>query len=309
MENNSPVVYCGGCCLFLLVIILAFSWGTVEPNEWGLKYNSIGKSIDKSTVYDGGRYFVFLFNSFVTFPRTIQMIEFSTRVGANSQPLRTRTAEGLALGLSIAFEYQLIPGKLPDLYTLTNVNYEQTFVRIARDTILQEAGKYEAPQYWQERTKIGDAMRQRLDDELSKAYTRCVYLQILEVELPESYEDSIVQTQVEVQNSKMKKFEQEAAIIRKQIDIMRSENEQAIKLINATGAAESYRLMQSAKATATQNIIQAETSQYQAIIDNLGLNQEQLNQYIFYNGMVGKNTNMFVGFTNNMFVNQNTNTN
>lgn len=90
-------------------------------------------------------------------------------------------------------------------------------------------------------------MRQRLDDELSKAYARCVYLQILEVVLPESYEDSIVQTQVEVQNSKMKKFEQEAAIIRKQIDIMRSENEQAIKLINATGAAESYRLMQSAK--------------------------------------------------------------
>jgi hypothetical protein len=73
--------------------------------------------------------------------------------------LRTRTAEGLALGLSIAFEYQLIPyllkinlefssSKLPNLYALTNINYEQTFVRIARDTILQEAGKYEAPQYW-----------------------------------------------------------------------------------------------------------------------------------------------------------------
>lgn len=52
MENNSPVLYCGGCCLFLLVIILAFSWGTVEPNEWGLKYNSVTKSIDKATGFD-----------------------------------------------------------------------------------------------------------------------------------------------------------------------------------------------------------------------------------------------------------------
>lgn len=31
---------------------------------------------------------------------------------------------------------------------MANIEYEQTFVRIARDTILQEAGKYEAPKYW-----------------------------------------------------------------------------------------------------------------------------------------------------------------
>jgi hypothetical protein len=90
-------------------------------------------------------------------------------------------------------------------------------------------------------------MRIQLDKELSKAYARCVYLQLLEIELPESYEDSIVLTQVEVQNSKMKKFEQEAAIIRRQIDILRSENDQLIKLINATGKAEAYKLIQAAK--------------------------------------------------------------
>lgn len=90
-------------------------------------------------------------------------------------------------------------------------------------------------------------MRQQLDRELSKAYARCRYLQILEVELPSTYEDSIVQTQVEVQRSKMKKFEQEAAIIRKQIDILTSENNQQINLLNATGNAEAYRLIQAAK--------------------------------------------------------------
>jgi len=65
-------------------------------------------------------------------------------------------------------------------------------------------------------------------------------------------------------------------------------------------------LKQGAKATATQNIIDAETDQYKDIQDGLGLNAETLDKYIFYNGLMGKGNNLFVGFSNNMFVNQNT---
>jgi len=187
-------ICCGGCCLFIIIILLAFSWDTVEPTEWGLKYNTLTKNIDEKTVYDGGRYFVFLFNSFITFPRVMKTIEFSARYGANSGPLRTRTQEGLALGLHISFQYELIPSKIPNLYQLANTAYEGTFIRIARDTILQEAGSYEAPKYWEERTTIGMSMKKTLDQELQSAYARCVYLQLLEIELPTSYEDSIVLT-------------------------------------------------------------------------------------------------------------------
>lgn len=63
-------------------------------------------------------------------------------------PLQTRTGEGLALGLHVAFQYELIQEEIPALYTLANINYEQTFIRIARDVILQTAGAYNAPQYW-----------------------------------------------------------------------------------------------------------------------------------------------------------------
>lgn len=31
---------------------------------------------------------------------------------------------------------------------MSNLDYETTFIRIARDVILQAAGKYEAPYYW-----------------------------------------------------------------------------------------------------------------------------------------------------------------
>lgn len=37
---------------------------------------------------------------------------------------------------------------------MNNMRYEETFIRIARDTIMKSAGHYVASQYWEERSKI-----------------------------------------------------------------------------------------------------------------------------------------------------------
>jgi len=302
---QSIKIYGIGCGVFFLIIILMLSWDTVEPTEWGLKYNSITKNIDGGSIYDSGRYFVFLFNSFITFPRTLKTIEFSNRIEANSGPLKTRTAEGLALELYISFQYKLVKGELSDLYSLANVDYEATFVRIARDTILQVAGIFKAPKYWEERQLIGEEMKRQLDIELRKAHATCQHLQVMQIELPDTYDDSIVQTQVEVQNSKMKRFEQEAAIIRQEIDILSSQTNQEINYIKATAEADSYLLKRTANAKATENTINAETAQYKILKETLSLNDTQLNSFVFLTGLMNSGGNLFVGFTNNMFVNQN----
>jgi len=56
--------------------------------------------------------------------------------------LKTRTAEGLGLILHLSFQYKLIKDDIPLLYSMNNLEYEATFARIARDTILQAAGNY-----------------------------------------------------------------------------------------------------------------------------------------------------------------------
>jgi regulator of protease activity HflC (stomatin/prohibitin superfamily) len=283
------------------VFILALSWDTVEPIEWGLKYNSISKSITNETIYDGGRYLIWPFHSFIDFPRALKTIEFSTRRGANAQPLRTRTAEGLALGLHISFQYQLIASEIPALYAMNNQDYEATFIRIARDTILQAAGGYEAPKYWESRSKIAKDMQHELDVELRKAHAKCVYLQLLQIDLPQSYENSIVETQVEVQNSKMKKYEQEAALIRQEINIMRSQTAQDINILNSTAQGKAYQIRKEAEATAQKNTITAEQNIYTKLTTDLALSAEDLNQYIFYNGLLGKQSQIVVGFKNMMY--------
>jgi hypothetical protein len=45
MDNTEMFEYIGfcGCIVFVLVVILAISFDTVEPIEWGLKHNMVTK--------------------------------------------------------------------------------------------------------------------------------------------------------------------------------------------------------------------------------------------------------------------------
>jgi hypothetical protein len=93
---------CGGL-IILFIICVTTMLDTVEPTEYGLLYNKFSKTVDKENIYEGGRFFVFLFKSFITFPKTKVNIEFSDRPSAISLPLQTRTKDGLALSLHVSF--------------------------------------------------------------------------------------------------------------------------------------------------------------------------------------------------------------
>ncbi len=155
----------------------------------------------------------------------------------------------------MTLQYRLIPNKLANLYITYNVNYEVIFIRIAREMILQSAGGYEAQDYWVRRAAIGENMRSMLNDTLfaiGAEYLvhcharRCVALQLLKVGLPETYENQIVLTQVEVQKRTMKTYEQSAAIIRAQIQVDISEYNRTIVGILSSAASQSFLIKQNA---------------------------------------------------------------
>lgn len=257
----------------------------VEPLEYGLPYNRLTKNIG-TEVYDSGRYILNPFKSFLIYPANLVTIEFSNSKGATAEPLQTRTGEGLGLTLSVSFQYQVIKDSIPKLYNLANVNFHSTFVRISRDVILKVGGMYNATNYWTDRVAIGEAMRQAMDSELQKAYARCINLQLLRIDLPKTYEDSIVMTQVEVQKTNMRKFEQIAELIRQNSSVIISEAEQKIRVTNATGNAEAFRVKAFATANALNNTINAETAAYKTVIDDLGMTPNELTQYVYLNSIL-----------------------
>ncbi|MCQ2815686.1 MAG: hypothetical protein MJ252_00320 [archaeon] len=199
----------GACSMiFMLTLVISIlacvfiftTMATLEPLQYGITYNTITKSVGTET-YTSGRYFLLPWKKFIVYPATLITVEFSDSRTAKAPGLQTRTAEGLSLLLHVSFQYYLQPNGLNKLYNLANINFHGTIVRIARDSILKVAGKYNATNYWTDRKKIGDIMKEQLNNELAYAYCNCAALQILRIDLPQIYEESIVSTQVEIQKA------------------------------------------------------------------------------------------------------------
>ena len=143
-------------------------------------------------------------------------------------------------------------------------------------------------------------MIQNLSKELFSAYASCEGLQILKIELPKQYEDSIVQTQVEVQKSSMRKFEQTAELIRQNISVLQSEATQKIRVTKAEGDAQAYTTKQFAEATANNNTINAETKIYSLLAQQVGFNSSQLTTYAYLTALQNKGAKLLVGLQNSI---------
>lgn len=106
MDTKTKVSCISITAIVVAVIgVLAASFGTVEPTEYGILYNSISKQIDTKNIYEGGLQYVGLFNHVYSFPKIHKTIEFSNDDTAQAKPLNTRTKEGLELQLHFAFQY------------------------------------------------------------------------------------------------------------------------------------------------------------------------------------------------------------
>ena len=111
-------------------------------------------------------------------------------------------------------------------------------------------------------------------------------VQILTVILPSAYENSIMQTQVSVQEQKKAAFEQA-------VERVNSETAQLVNTYNNTvtvmmreAEARATQIKQNAIATARYNTIMAEAAAYAKVQNELGLNSDQLASYRWYHTMM-----------------------
>jgi hypothetical protein len=133
-------------CTFLVatIVYVAVAIEGVEPTEFAIIKNNISQDVNQVDVLEGGLHWVGVFYSLIHFPATHKSIEFSLDKNAQFTRLQTRTNEGLDLSLSFAFQYRLIKKDIPKMYLQCQENYEAIYSRIARNAVLQAAGKFPA---------------------------------------------------------------------------------------------------------------------------------------------------------------------
>lgn len=120
----------------------------------------------------------------------------SSRAGADESKIVTRTSEGLTLDLHVVIYFQYQKENLHKLYPLCYKDCRRIFVQMAKNTILEAAGTYIAPTYWTDRKKIQGDILKTMNETFDQIYLNIESLQIMKIDLPDSYENAIVLTQV-----------------------------------------------------------------------------------------------------------------
>lgn len=289
--------------LAVAVLALICSFDSLEPVQYGMRYNAITKQVDED-VYHGGLHLVGFWSSFIRFPSTVTNIEFSKDRRSNSRPLKTRTKEGLSLTLYLSFQYRLIKSEVLELYRLANLNYEPVFIQNARDVILRASADYAAAEYWEEREKIGAEMLKLVQARLNRSHADVMDLQLLVIELPPKFEDSIVATQVRKQSKKSRQMQQMATTIRAETGVKVAEYQRMIKVLNQQGLANRTLARKMAEAEAAQARLEVEAGANWYAKEKLGLSSDQLVEYL-RNAAILSNNNatVLMGLDSNVILN------
>lgn len=99
-------------------------------------------------------------------------------------------------------------------------------------------------------------------------------------------EDSLIKTQVTVQQSKTKKNEQRAKEIRSSITVLASKAQKNITQIRGFSAGLSKKILANASSEAAQMVINATTQAYKTLDTTTGFNpSNNLDQFIYYSNL------------------------
>lgn len=290
ISDHAKIICCGVTVLVACVAFLVTSLGAVPPLHLGIKYSTFTKAADMNQIFGPGLYMTGPFNNFILFPSDVRNIEFSNidrieTAGLRYAPLHTRTKEGLGLHLQVSLQYRLIPQNISSLYSEFNQNYEQVFVSSVRDVLIKAASEYEATQLWEERDIFSQKMQQMVDHELRKTYAECWGLQLMVIDLPDGFEQSIVQTQVQKQMLFIREQQQVSTKIRAETSVIKAEYDRKVKVLMADGHANYTVVTKEAQANAERRKIQMESEALAIVKKSLHLSPEGLVRYQQYGAL------------------------
>lgn len=95
------------CAFITIIIVISVCVDTIEPIQYGVKYDTISKKIDESKVYDSGWYFLSPNENFIIFPRTQVNLDFTEFADAGAAPLNIKDSQGQEIKFQFSLQYKL----------------------------------------------------------------------------------------------------------------------------------------------------------------------------------------------------------
>lgn len=238
---NSEVQAGALCCCVSVVVIIVFVCMTckvVLPTQIAVEYNWVSKTVSDTPLADAGMHVRGPWISFVTYPKTVENIEFDE---THHDILDGRTRDGLPIIVGVTLQYQLIPEEVVKLYKefeQDQGDYLQLFKLHAIHVITEEACKYNASEFFNDKIRIAANMHTVLDKHFKeKLHARIDALQLNSETLPEDFTKTVLQASAERQNIAKAQNTLQANLVSQQTNIIVANYEAHMTVLQAQGNA------------------------------------------------------------------------
>jgi regulator of protease activity HflC (stomatin/prohibitin superfamily) len=272
--------------LILMIILLAISFKPLDQLDFGLNYNSITLQIEEDVYADAGLYFLGVGCYFITYPRTVQTIEF---IAEENDRLQTRTSDGLPVKLSVSFQYRYNEDTLLDLYLTYKKQEIEVYENTAKAVIANAATQFDAYTFFNDKQGIANAMQ----IDVSRVFQEELFasidaFQITRVELPSQFQSAILDSIQAKQNisERMRYKENMAVTFSTQVLIANQTKFQSIALAQGEAAQRSEEA--EANVYIVQQEVEAEMYAYGNLSVAVGLNTSESLDYIWWSEQLQK---------------------
>jgi len=248
---------CIGASLLALVLLFLCSFQGLPATSFALTRNSVTGVVHFDSIYHGGRNFIGFYNHYIEFPSTLQSIEWldgrppqGTR---DLSPMQVRTSDGLMVTLGIVAQYRFVKDKLGDIYREFNKNIESYFISNLRSSIQETISTFRATELYENRVNVTNSLLQMCHDVCKgdlHGFLTCWRLDLLTVALDSKIESANIREQVEKQKQETERMIQNASLIRAETEVIVSDFQRQIQVIDATAAAKAYNITNQARAEA-----------------------------------------------------------
>lgn len=284
--------WCGGCTAFAVVVVivtsalLGVSWQPVNPQQWGIAYNSITMTVDAATVYSAGRFYVGVGGSFFTFPRVAQYAEF---VDANS--LDVWSSDGQKIFLEVSYYYSLPKENVLRAFTLFgNAGKLNQFVQgLAAETIRGQSTSYATIDFFTNRSSIDLALSTALQAKLSAvAYVTVTQFNLQGVDVPPIFDSAVQNKVLAAQNVITLEQLRQSQVLQSQVAVITATANAQVAVIVANATAQASLVVQAAAADNQLTYMSARGSALGTVAGQLGFaTSADLAKYLYTDIMRG----------------------
>jgi len=156
-------------------------------------------------------------------------------------------------------------------------------------------GDFGNEDFWKNRRASGEKIRVAINEKLKDTYAECTNIQLINVQLSQKREQSLINTQVTKQQGKTKTKEQQAKEIRSNITVAASRADKQITQIKGGADAQAKLILASANANATNMTISATADAYKYLGTQISVTpQSGLDKFVYYSELQTADSPVFL---------------